>query len=36
MTTPLIKQHSTLHDLRRALSVFLAEYDPEPSEWGEP
>lgn len=35
LNSPLIKQHSTLHDLRRALSVFLAEYDPEPDEWGE-
>ena len=32
----LIKDKGTVRDLQRALSAFLAEYDPEPSEWGEP
>lgn len=33
--SPLIKDKGTLRDLRRALNAFLAEYDPEPDEWGE-
>lgn len=33
---PRIKDKGTLRELRRALSAFLAEYDPEPEERGEP
>jgi hypothetical protein len=32
----LIKNRTALHDLRHALEDFLDEFDPEPSEWGEP
>lgn len=31
----LIKNRTTLHDLRQALEAFLDEYDPETPEWGE-